>query len=204
MNNNTNVSVPTVTLQTAILLQIKEFAAAGKTFSAHNITEELRNKCNTGKIEIPEIEDLSGNDSYRYNVDHKNVRNLFNEMRDNGVFDADYQITKTFNGSFFVYTAISTSSPATSFSTQQPPISVAQKFALSNAEIKRRIEQYLNNCASKNVCPTIKEIQSAIKRGNHSTGILCEDIISLIENELGYTIDKNQYNNIYQYQVYTC
>jgi predicted metal-dependent hydrolase len=191
---NTNVSVPTVTLQTAILLQIKEFATSGKTFSAHNITESLREKCNTGKMEIPEIEDLSGNDSYRYNVDHKNVRNLFNEMRDNGVFDADYQITKSYNGMFFVYTATSTTpvqpsnSPVPSgMIVSQTPMPAAQHFQLATAEIKRRVEQYLDNCKTRNFRPSIKHVQSAIKRGNHSTGISSSDLIDMID--LGYSVE---------------
>jgi hypothetical protein len=188
-------NIPTVTLQTAVLLTIKEFADAGNKFSAHDITRSIRDKCNVGKLEIPEVEDLSGADSFRYNVQHNEVRDLFNEMRDNGVFDADYTIKRNFNGMFFEYTAsstapISTAYPQPTVQTQPtvPVAPMATAFSAVDAEIKRRVTQYLQNCKTRNFRPNLKQVQSAIKRGSKSTGISSEDLLDLITKDMGFSV----------------
>lgn len=194
-------NVPSVTLQTAVLLVIKEFATSGNKFSAHDITKSIRDKCNAGQMEIPEVEDLTGADGYRFNVDHKKVRVLFNEMRDNGVFDADFSIQKKFNGMFFEYfatpTAVPTVAPTAPVPVSPtggtpPPTSILPVVNLSvgkvDAEIQRRVEQYLANCKSRNFRPSLKNVQSAIKRGEKSTGVSSGDLADLIEKDLGYSL----------------
>jgi len=190
-------NIPTVTLQTAVLLTIKEFADDGNKFSAHDITRSIRDKCNGGKLEIPEVEDLSGADSFRYNVQHNKVRDLFNEMRDNGVFDADYTIHRNFNGMFFEYTASSTAPsqpPVPSYGGTPPPTSIlpvvplATVFAQVDAEIKRRVTQYLQNCKTRNFRPSLKQVQSAIKRGDKSTGVSSGELEDLIRKDLGFAM----------------
>ena len=200
-NNMCNPKIPSVTLQTAILLQVKEFAESGKVFSAHDITRSIRDKCNTGKMEIPEVEDLSGADGYRFNVDHAKVRNLFNEMRDNGVFDAEYTVKRNFNGMYFDYTATAHNVATPVSSTASPPTKVTPKPFIpapanivipfpfvKSLEIKRRIVGYLGNCTRRNFRPSLKHIQSAIKRGNHSTGVSSADLLDLIRKDLGYSV----------------
>jgi len=53
------------------------------------------------------------------------------------------------------------------------------------SEVTKRISTYLKNCNSN---PTIKQVQSAIKRGNKSTGWSSDNILNIIENELKYSI----------------
>jgi len=192
-------NVPSVTLQTAVLLVIKEFADVGNKFSAHDITRSIRDKCNNGQMEIPEVEDLSGADSFRFNVDHVKVRNIFNEMRDNGVFDADYTIQRKFNGMFFEYTAQSVNQPVPCCGGTPPPTSIlpvvplasptpAAAFVVADAEIRRRVTQYLDNCKSRNFRPSLKQVQSAIKRGDKSTGVSSGELEDLITKDLGFAM----------------
>lgn len=201
MCNNQNV--PSVTLQTAILLQVKEFAEKNTKFSAHDITAALRSKCNSGQMEIPEVEDLSGADSHRFNIQHNAVRTLFNEMRDNGVFDAEYTIRKQFNGMFFEYIAdvvnkTSTPSVTPAATPANPPfvpapatfvapIPTSTTGVLDNI-LKDRVESYLENCANRNFRPSLKNVQSAIKRGNKSTGVSSAELLDYIQKDLGYKV----------------
>ena len=177
-------NVPSVTLQTAVLLVIEEFADVGNKFSAHDITRSIRDKCNNGQMEIPEVEDLSGADSFRFNVDHVKVRNIFNEMRDNGVFDADYTIQRKFNGMFFEYNAQSVNSSVT-----PPPTSILPvlNIAISATNVDR-ITTYLSNCAAKKFHPTLRNIQSAIKRDDCIPIPSCEELKDYIKNTLKYSI----------------
>lgn len=208
-------TVPTVTLQTAILLQVKEFAEQGKKFSAHDITAQLRSKCNNGQMEIPEIEDVSGQDGFRYNVQHNAVRTLFNEMRDNGVFDSDFQIRKQFNGMFFEYVADAVNQGATPMTPVTPTVmtpsvsptpvvtpSTPSTTGVLTSDIKVRVENYLENCATRNFRPSLKNVQSAIKRGNKSTGISSAVLLDYIQNELGYSISYSG-RNIKHTQIIT-
>jgi hypothetical protein len=193
MNTTT---IQSVSLQTAILLQIKEFAQTNRTFSVHDITVELRKKCNTGQLEIPDIEDISGADNFRYPVDHKEVRNLFNQMRDNGVFDSDYTLQATFNKMFYTYTVTKKTSPTPVSKTPSvTPIAIAKNVwsqascGASSSQIETRVRQYLVNRSSDSFTsyPTIKQIQSAIKRGNRSTGVSTGDLIAMVK-ALGYPV----------------
>jgi hypothetical protein len=48
--------VQSVTLQTAVLMTVKEFAQNSQTFSVHDITRTIRSKAAQGDLEIPEVE----------------------------------------------------------------------------------------------------------------------------------------------------
>lgn len=53
----------------------------------------------------------------------------------------------------------------------------------SDSDIKARISKYLANCINKNFRPTLKQVQSAIKR-DVSTGWTCEQIKDYIVNTM--------------------
>ena len=88
--------VQSVTLQTAIFMQAKEFAASNVPFSVHDITRILRVKTAQGELEIPEVE-VSGA-SFRFDIPHAKVKALFDELDRTSAFDADFTTTRTFNG----------------------------------------------------------------------------------------------------------
>jgi hypothetical protein len=190
-----STQLQTVTLQTAVLMQVKEFANNNKAFSVHDITREVRQKVNQGVLEIPEVEVAGA--SFRFDIPHAKVKALFDELWRTGVFDPDFALNRNFNGVYFEYTPspVNSPSPAASFSVSQPPVaspvaspSASPTFLIGKVEVTNRIEKYLDNCETRQFQPTLKQVQSAIKRGNASTGWSCEDIREIVTSDLGYSV----------------
>ena len=203
--------VPSVTLQTAILMLVKEFAQNNQSFSVHDITSALRNKTAQGDLEIPEVE-IQGA-SFRFDIQHVKVKALFDELWRTGVFDPDFTLSRQFNGMYFQYTPslVGGGAVAGISVTPQAPLSagvpaVAPVASATNANnvgqnwgattplvnkttepVENRIKTYLNNCVTRNFRPTLKQIQSAIKRDDVSTGWSC-DQLKLYVTAIGYTI----------------
>jgi len=195
-----NQNVPSVTLQTAVLMQVSEFAKNSQPFSVHDVTRAVRSKASQGELEIPEVEVAGA--SFRFDIPHSKVKGIFDELWRTGVFDPAFTLNRNFNGMYFEYTPSlnpsSTSTPAAAPSVQvsNPPYttsttSTATAIAapVPDAVVMDRIQTYLNNCASRNFRPTLKQVQSAIKR-DVSTGWSCEKIQDYVEN-LGYDVVAN-------------
>lgn len=199
-----NQTVPSVTLQTAVLMQVQEFAKDNQTFSVHDITTAVRRKTTSGELEIPEVEIVGS--SYRFDIPHVKVKGIFDDLWRTGVFDPFLTLNRKFNGTYFEYTptvnagvnntqtATVTSSPAVNIvapsnnsSAAVPVLNVASTAPINDDDVKSRIRTYLNNCVTRNFRPTLKQVQSAIKRTS-STGWTCEKIGEFIEQDLGYTI----------------
>ena len=180
----------TVTLQTAILIQVKELAGNDQTFSVHDITREVRSKVNAGILEIPEVEVHGA--SFRFDIPHAKVKNLFDELWRSGAFAPDFSLSRNFNGTYFEYTP-SPVAPVASVTVAQPAI-VSPHFAPTPSNgiaapatvVTDRINKYLSNCQARNFRPTLKQVQSAIKR-DVSTGWSCEQIQDYVEG-LGYKV----------------
>ena len=190
-----------VTLQAAILSQIREFATTGKTFSVHEVTQALRSKVNSGTLEIPEVE--TQNASFRFDIPHKKVKSIFEDLWNSGVFTPDFTLNRRFTGVYFEYIPVTATT-----STPTPPVAPIGTVAVPAASpatigvatvsgkvpkstVMSRISQYLDNCASRSFRPTLKQVQSAIKRGDVSTGWNCEEIKDVVEQELGYSLSVN-------------
>jgi hypothetical protein len=179
----------TVTLQTAVLMQVKEFANNNKSFSVHDITREVRSKVNQGVLEIPEVEVAGA--SFRFDIPHSKVKALFDELWRTGVFAPDFSLNRQFNGTYFEYTpsvvavANPPSAPTPSFTVSQPPVQ-APAASASAKTVQDRIQIYLDNCSARSFQPTLKQVQSAIKR-DVSTGWSCEQIQDYVEG-LGYDV----------------
>lgn len=196
-----NQQVPQLTLQLAVLMQVKEFVKNNQSFSIHDITSAVRSKAENGEIEIPEVE-TSGT-SFRYNIPHLKVKSIFKDMWGSGVFDPDFTLDQNFNGTYFVYTpnavnngvnyvptptpTVPIVTPPTTVTNNPPTSLVAPIQKLYKSEVLIRVKLYLDHCSDKNFRPTIKQVQSAIKR-DVSTGWTCEELESLIETDLGYAV----------------
>jgi hypothetical protein len=190
--------VQSVTLQTAVLLQVKEFASTGQSFSVHNITRTIRNKTAQGELEIPEVE-VSGA-FFRFDIQHAKVKALFDELWRTGVFDPDFSLSRQFNGTYFLYTPspVSGGAPAgVSVAPQAPltagvPTPVAPTIPTASgpisADIAARVSTYLTNCANRNFRPTLRQVQSAIKRNDPFPIPFCGELKDYIENSLGYSV----------------
>jgi len=199
MCNQTNV--PSVTLQTAVLMQVKEFATNSQTFSVHDVTRSIRMKCSQGELEIPEVEVAGA--SFRFDIPHAKVKGIFDEMWRTGVFDPILTLNRQFNGTYFEYTPTLTqpavaATPAPAAPAPAPSVTVASPAPstattttttsgpVPDSVVQDRIQTYLDNCEARNFRPTLKQVQSAIKR-DVSTGWSCEKIQDYIEG-LGYSV----------------
>lgn len=190
-----NTTVPSVTLETAVIMQIQEFANTNQPFSRYDITVALRNKCNNGELEIPSLECVNGN--VRYDIRKSSVDSIFEELLQNGVTKGVPPINGQYDPvlryrvfSVDTTNAVqSTPSVPTNSSTiapnvvaSAPVISQNNPVILSDSEIRRRINLYMYNCKKVGTTPTLKKIQSAIKRGSKSTGLSRHEIFNIISS----------------------
>ena len=197
--------VPSVTLQTAVLTTVKGFARDNTPFSVHDITTAIRSKTAQGELEIPEVE-ISGA-SFRFDVQHSKVKSLFDELWRTGVFDPDFTLNRQFNGMYFLYTPAAGNggayvggvsvSPQAALSAGVPaaqaPVATAPAAATSpvsgaiSPDVAVRVTKYLAGCVLRSFRPSLKQVQSAIKRGECSTGYGC-DVLKTFIVALGYTV----------------
>jgi len=238
-------NILSVTLQTAVIMIVKEFAENNEKFSCHDITRTIREKTTNGEMEIPEVE--TANSQVRFEISHVKVKALFDELWNTGAFDTSFVLTRNFNGMYFEYEPITTPPPsATTPSTQStstasqygvlgsipkkgsgvvspisttivgvgttiPPVNTPLKSCTPSTSTAsdqdkadpitttpreltiERINKYLINCKAKGVYPTIKQIQSAIKRRNSCFNPTCEVIQNIITNQLMYIIIPDPY-----------
>ena len=213
-----NTNAPSVSLQTAVHMQVQEFAKNGTVFSVHDITRNIRLKVKAGDLEIPETEVLGT--SFRNDIPHATVKKIFDELWQTGVFDAEFTLSRVFNGTYFEYTptlvnqsvpTVPTAPPFSPplFSTPPhtgwvpvvptvnspwapavptvPSPAPSVKVAVSHDTAKARIDVYLKNCIRRNFRPTLKHVQSAIKR-DYTTGFSGKEIKDIIETDLGITV----------------
>lgn len=195
---STASSVPSVTLQTAVLEQVKYFASVSRTFSIHDVTTAIRRNVAQGELEIPETE-VAGS-SFRNDIPHSKVKEIFNDLFSTGVFDPYCTFTRKFNGTYFEFTPALVTVPAPAVSAapavtvtanvgNSAPVTVTTNVPASpvaDADVKARINTYLDNCRIRNFRPTLKQIQSACKR-NVGDCPTCEELKLYITN-MGYTI----------------
>jgi len=177
-----NTNVPSVTLQTAVLMQIKEFASIQQPFSVHDVTRAVRSKTSQGELEIPEVEVAGA--SFRFDISHSKVKSIFDELWRTGVFDPTFTLDRKFTGMYYEYTPQNTGAgPVGTCVPVSPSVSSAPIVSTNDID---RIKLYLGNCATKNFRPTIKKVQSAIKRDGVPC-CSCDDLKSYIKS-LGYSI----------------
>lgn len=175
-------NVPSVTLQTAVLMQVKDFANVQKTFSVHDITRTIREKTGNGEIEIPEVE-VSGA-SFRFDIPHTKVKAIFDELWRTGVFDPFLTLSRNFNGTFFEYVptpvnGASAAAPAPVVPTSAPIVAAATVASANRVDkqvVTSKVQTYLDNHAGSTV--TIEQIRAGIK----CNGWTCSEIIDIIRN----------------------
>lgn len=195
---NSTQTVKILTLEEAIQFQIEQFSIQNESFSIHDITTALRKKTASGDLEIPEC-DISGS-SLRCHIGHAQVKSLFEALYNGGSINPAFDLTRVFTGMFFKYTPNYTAPSANVSGGVSTPPSAAPatptpttSVSVSNPRsvVLDRIKLYLTNCTSRNFRPTIKQVQSSIKRGEKSTGYTAVQLVELIEKDLGYTVVQN-------------
>ncbi len=162
----------------------------GTSFSLHDLTTSVRALVNSGVYEIPALA-IHGQ-PFNYYIDHDDVKVYFYTLDRDGEFSQP--LNRTFDKTHFVFSAANVvvaksvapeavdklvaalranrnSSITTIKLTGQkvtPPQNTQNK--LERNEVVKRVRTYQTNCRFKSFTPTTKQIQSAIKRGNKSTG----------------------------------
>ena len=184
-----------VSLQIAIINKVTDFAKSGTKFSVHDITRTLRDDVRNGNVSIPEIM-LNG--SSRFDLPHAKVRQIFRDERNNGRFDPICSLQEELiNNEYFQYTPTLNSSVPQVAAVGIPPVVNSPQTAVTPTKttppvatdsVKDRVIGYLNRCSARCFQPTIEQIRCAIKRGNQSTGWTCEDLATLVQADLGYTL----------------
>lgn len=200
-----------ITLQSAVLLQVREFAQNNQSFSAHDITRSIREKTRNGELEIPEVEVQGA--SFQFDISHGRVKSIFEDLWRTGAFDSEFTLSRQFvNNMYFLYTptlVAGNSQPPTNVTAPAPvaipasgntptatptaaqnPVSNPPSTKLDATSVEARVREYLINCASRQKFhPTIKQVQSAIKRDT-STHWTCSEICDLIEHVLRIPVNR--------------
>jgi hypothetical protein len=174
------------TLRELVVGAVEGFLITKTKFSVYDITLSIRQLVNDGSIEIPELR-VTGQ-AFDYDIKHVDVRNIFLELNSNEEFSQ--ALVRSFNGMYYVYegsgqapssvgaifsTMANTLGQMRNTSTAKIPSASATVQSVANgkliySEVVERVRTFFNNHKHANRRPTGKQIQSAIKRGNKSTG----------------------------------
>ena len=182
------------TLEASVLEQVQEFCDDRKTFSVYDVTVALRNKVNDNKLQIQEIANPNPNSPFKYLVNHDAVKNAFQAL---WVDSSLPRLNRNFNGRNFEYTLDDNSQPTiatvTTQVSSQPAVQPSVNPSTTDTELKRRFSVYINNCQKIGKRPTLKEVQSAVKRGDVSSGVSCKELDDYAQ-QLGYKVVKMSSN----------
>ena len=209
-----------ITLQSAILIQMKEFAKIDKPFNVHDITRAIREKTASGEWDIPDV--VVTGTPVKYNISHDKVRTIFNEMWDAQLFLCPRPLSRKFNGmynEYFIHRNFCCDMEKDPAIRPEPTDSTGQlhaeyvsythtgdKVAVKSNEniiphfsvlsdssrckqedpVAKRIDTYISNCYKRKTYPTVKQIQSAIKR-RCGSGWTCKRIYDYLK-KMGYSV----------------
>jgi hypothetical protein len=211
-------------------MQVKEFAQNSQQFSVHDITSALRNKTAQGDLEIPEVEVQGASfrfDIQHVKVkalfDELWRTGVFDpdfslSRQFNGMY---FQYTPSLVGGGAVagisvapQVALSAGPAVAPVASATNANNVGQNWGNTTPVVQAtvlhgkptevvigdRVRIYLDNCVIRNFRPTLKQVQSAIKR-DFSTGWSCDDLKALVQ-KIGYTVVDNP-DNVSKAQVVT-
>ena len=196
-----------ITLTVAILNVIRDFRNQGQSFSAHDVTRKIREYVNTDVITISDIDDNTNsnendtsnasNVSFVTKVEHSRVRQLVAELFNNKHITGFTRRSKTTSegvtyssyepagaDSVANSTANPTANPTANSSDNSTTNPTANPTANPNARVNFIIASYLKNKTSRGEKPTLKSVQSRLKR---ETKISTFQIKNLVRS-LGYRV----------------
>lgn len=187
----------TQSLSNAVKDQVLEFINSGQSFSKYDITKALRQKCNDNLLEIPECLNPDSTNQFLYLIQKKDVDQIFEQLIANcslnGLPELETDFQRAPNGVpyrvFFVNQSASqvpTGNVYASAPTLGATATKVSASAITNPEIIRRINLFMTRCTQRGIVPTLKQIQSAIKR-KKSTGLSYGEI-SQVAKSLGFNV----------------
>lgn len=189
LKDETKMSAPSNTLEEAVKSVVDNFIDNDQAFSIFDITSTLRNDANNGDLEVPECE-VTGM-PWKYQFEHRDVKGV---LELTGYLN-DGRVTRNFNrsGGFFVYTPVTGSITALPGVISGWSIAPSGNASFSNASttgtplvkldrpaVLSRMRIYLTNAKRKGFLPTLKQMQSAIKRGKRSTGWSKKELAAVV------------------------
>jgi hypothetical protein len=178
MNTNaTNAPQTNLTLTEAVVQAVNELKANGK-FSAHDVTNTVRESVNAGEYALPGLEARPGTagGTIKYWVDHEAVKTVIDTLINNGEM-ANLGLTNVdYSGAYRVFefgNAVAAPAAPTTPTANATP-------ANTQGALAQRVQAYLAKVGTA----TLKQVQSALK----TNGVTCEDFYNLI-TALGINVE---------------
>jgi len=174
----TNTSVKTTaaaySLKEAVLDAVSTLKSNG-SFSAHDVTKQVRQSVNDGEYTLPGLEAPSGS-SFKFNVNHDDVKEVVDSLLNDGTLQNLGLTNVDYSGPYRVFqfgSAVATTTAADTTTTDDADVDQ------SDSPVASRIKAYLNNVGSA----TLKQVQSMLK----VNGVTCKDLATLAD-EIGLTV----------------
>jgi hypothetical protein len=191
--NATNAPQTNLTLTEAVVQAVNELKATGK-FSAHDVTNTIRESVNSGEYALPGLEARPGtaNGTIKYWVDHEAVKTVIDTLINNGEMANLGMVNVDYSGAFRVFefgTTAAVPAPVTPTANATP---AGDTDADTQGPVAQRIKAYLANAGTA----TLKQIQSALK----VNGVTCEDFYNLV-TALGFDVQPGTAGKFSTYTV---
>lgn len=175
MKTNTSVTVTATayTLKEAVVDAVNTLKSKG-SFSAHDVTSQVRQSVNAGEYTLPGLEAASGS-SFKYNVNHDDVKQVVDSLLNDGTLQNLGLTNVNYSGSFRVFEFGSAVAATTTATVVDTDSDVDQ----SDSPVATRIKAYLDKVGSA----SLKQVQSMLK----VNGVTCKDLATLAD-EIGLTV----------------
>ena len=162
------------TLKEAVLDAINTLKSKG-TFSAHDVTAQVRQSVNDGEYTLPGLEAAAGS-AFAYNVSHDSVKEVIDSVLNDGTL-ANLGLTNVnYDGAYRTFEFSTTTATATA------TVDTADADAdESDSPVAKRIAAYIDNQGGET---TIRNLQRAL----HVNGLTSKDLVELLE-KLNYTVN---------------
>lgn len=178
MKTNTSVTATTAaaySLKEAVLDAVSTLKSNG-SFSAHDVTKQIRQSVNDGEYTLPGLEAPAGS-AYKYNVNHDDVKEVIDSLLNDGTLQNLGLTNVDYSGAYRVFefgSAVAADTTSTTDTTD-----TTSDVDQADSPVASRIKAYLDNVGSA----TLKQVQSMLK----VNGITCKDLATLAD-EIGLTV----------------
>jgi len=175
MKTNTTVnSASAYTLKEAVLDAITTLKSKG-TFSAHDVTAQVRQSVNDGEYILPGLEAAAGS-AFKYNVAHESIKEVIDSVLNDGTL-ANLGLTNVnYDGAFRTFEFGTTTNTGTTADADEDTGTVDDK----DSPVAKRIAAYIDNQGGET---TIRNLQRAL----HIIGLTSKELVELLE-DLDYTV----------------
>lgn len=156
----------TTTFESAVQTVINDFVSNNKSFSLHEVTQEVRRRVNTGEVVLSDGQPSS--EGYPAQVNHDDVKTVFGNM--------GLTLNVSYANGYRMFSPVTVTTPAAPAPTNS---------SSSSNIVWDHIKNYLDNKKGQPV--TLKQIQSTLRRVGKLT---CDDIANLLYQN-NYNVQTN-------------